>query len=38
MKYRAIEKFEGFDLLGYYFEIQFAKKKKSRKVFCIDAK
>lgn len=32
MKFRAIEKFEGFHpehfLLGYYFEIQFAKQEK----------
>lgn len=37
MKYRAIEKFGGFDpehfLLGYYFEIQFVKQKKAEKHF-----
>lgn len=36
MKFRAIEKFEGFDpdhfLLSYYFEIQFAKQEKQKSI------
>lgn len=36
MKFRAIEKFEGFDpehfLLDYYFEIQFAKQEKQKSI------
>lgn len=36
MKFRTIEKFEGFDpehfLLGYCFEIQFAKQEKQKSI------
>lgn len=36
MKFRAIEKFEGFDpehfVLGYYLEIQFAKQERQKSI------